>query len=460
MDLDPLQNLGIEYLKSSRFREAVAIFSGILSVYPDNAAALNGISAAFTAGGGLGYYSQALSYARKACEVESTNPEYWNTLLQAARLSFKLDEAEEALYRVEQLNFKHWGFYENAGLLYYLKGNFERSLDYFNWALDLSPDNKQVLHDRAYPILAMKDYKRGWVEHEYRWFYGKKSNLWNIGIPLWEGQDLDRKALLVHHEQGLGDTIQWLRFCEFIKNKWDVKITVVVPKVLINLISTCSYIDSILDFDNMLTPTHPKELFDFHIPIFSLGKYIDFNEGSFIVPYLSAPDRDWSKLNKEPGYKVGLVWRSAHTGMDIATYRSINLLDLLPIFEIPGISYYSLQTGPSSADIGQLELSGFIRNPVHRIEEDFAETASLMQALDLIVTIDSAVLHVAGAIGKETIGLLYNVCCWRWNRNSDRSDWYPSIRFLRQSEPNEWKPVIDDLVHILRGKVKDHANTQ
>lgn len=255
--------------------------------------------------------------------------------------------------------------------------------------------------------------------------------IFKSGIPRWRGEDLTGKTIIICHEQGFGDTIQFCRFLPQIKAShvlWSG------PDILNRLIADNFSFDWIFNEEVTDSPF----IADYYASPMSacaaLGiEYADVSG----APYIKAPPM---KL-PERGLKVGLVWRGSR-GYARDYERSARLEDFAPLFEIPGLSFYSLQYGEeSSADIDDAGLTGFVADLGAQLEGPY-DRARAIAAMDAVVSVDSSPAHLAGAMGKPLHLLLSHAPCWRWRHDDSRTPWYQSARIYKQARPGVW-PVMN-----------------
>lgn len=300
-------------------------------------------------------------------------------------------------------------------------------------ALRLRPDYPDAQVHLAFTLLQAGHLAEGWLAHEHR----GRARAWrgrthHLGGPRWQGEALAGRTLLLHAEQGLGDTLQFCRYLRQIKPGGRVLLQVQAP--LVPLLAGQFGAVQVLGEDG------PLPHFDVECPLLSLPHLL--GDQPVAVPYLS-PDpvrvsrwRDW--LDRLPGRRVGLVW-AGNPGMAADRRRSIALAALRPLGNVPGISVVSLQHGPAASELPLSDLAVHDRS---RELHDFADTAALTASLDLVIGVDTAVVHLAGALGKPVWLLNRADTCWRWFGQPGASPWYPTLREFRQPAPGDWNSVI------------------
>jgi hypothetical protein len=290
-------------------------------------------------------------------------------------------------------------------------------------------------------------FEEGWKEHEWRWKTKHMSaSARDFSEPLWSGEAIGDRVLLLHAEQGLGDTLQFCRYVPLILAS--AKIVLEVQAPLVRLLSRLSGVIEIVKRGNKLPS------FDVHCPLLTLphvfGTTIDTIPAT--IPYLAADPThaaEWRKrLAHLDGLRVGLVWAGGQQ-LPADSRRSIVLDMLAPLAEVSGISFVSLQKGEAAAQTANRP-AGLTVHDFTADLHDFADTAALVDGLDLVISVDTAVAHLAGALGKPVWLLNRFDIDWRWLLDRDDSSWYPTLRQFRQPSPGDWNHVICAVRHALQ----------
>ncbi|MBI5752136.1 MAG: tetratricopeptide repeat protein [Hydrogenophilales bacterium] len=368
------------------------------------------------------------------------------TCLASLRVAQGQPEQAALLYEAALAQgYKNAGVYTALGGLYTQSADFDRALECFDEALKFAPNMHEYRFNRAYLLLLLGRLGEGFAEYESRLnlprFRKVVPRLYEK--PLWDGiASLQGKRLLVHAEQGYGDMLQYARYLALVKPLC-AGLLFEGPPEMKRIISSISEIDSYVVASDALTD------YDFHFPLMSLAKVFWEKSESIPnrVPYLAASRElaeEWKKrLQTCPGLKVGLAWgsnnlyRDNQVAADDKFNKSIPVDLLSGLMEIQGVSYVSLQKHESSDILSKLGVVDFSQQLT-----DFAETAALVENLDLVITIDTAVAHLSGALGKPTWVLLRHVPDWRWFLDREDSPWYPTARLFRQSAAGDWLSVI------------------
>ncbi|MDR3517694.1 MAG: tetratricopeptide repeat protein [Azospirillaceae bacterium] len=319
-------------------------------------------------------------------------------------------------------------------------------------AIKIDPTLAEAHYNLATPLLLTGQFHPGWQEYEWRW----KVPSFQAHRPAfpqaeWQGEPLAGRTILLYGEQGFGDFLQFVRYAPLVAAR-GARIVLRVPKPLIRLLKTVPGISEIIGQDEAPPP------FDYHQSLMSLPGIFgtDIDTIPATIPYFRADPaitaRWQTRLSALPGLNVGLVWAGNPRRHDFAATlvdqrRSIALEHFAPLATIPGIQWISLQKGPGARRSGTPPGGLMLHDWMDEID-DFADTAALIEALDLVVTVDTSVAHLAGALGKPVWILSRYDGCWRWLLNRDDTPWYPTARLFRQDRPHDWDRVID--------RVRDH----
>ncbi len=289
----------------------------------------------------------------------------------------------------------------------------------------------------------------GWPEYEWRWRRQDASPP-ALTQPLWDGSSLQGKSILLYPEQGLGDTLQFIRYAPLVKQTGATVIVQCQPPLL-RLLATCAGIDRLLPEGADLPP------FDVQAPLLSLPRILRTTLASIPanIPYLSAdPDlraRWRQSLSGVADFKVGIAWQG-NPGHKRDRQRSVPLAAFAPLAEAPGVRLVSLQKGPGHEQLTELAERLRVLDLTDELE-DFADTAALLSNLDLVITVDTAVAHLAGAMGIPVWVALPIVPDWRWLLERQDSPWYPTMRLFRQTAWGDWAGVFERLTGALGQKI-------
>jgi tetratricopeptide (TPR) repeat protein len=340
----------------------------------------------------------------------------------------------------------------NLGVALMAKTDVVPAITSFRRAIDLRPDSAKAHYNLALALLSSGNFREGWTENEWRWLCkGFTTPLRRFTQPLWDGSPLHGRTILLHCEQGFGDSIQFIRYAPLVAERGG-RVVLWAPPELLSLMRGVQGVETV-------ATAEPFPPFDVHCPLLSLPRALDTRLESIPanVPYLFAdPVRTarWKDkvVASANGLKIGLAWagRPTHTN---DRNRSIGLKQLAPLAEITGVTFYSLQKG-SSAHHAAGAPSGM--NLIDLTDElhDFADTAALIENLDMVIAVDTSVAHLAGAMGKRVWVLLPFSADWRWLLNREDNPWYPTMRLFRQKQIGNWDATIIELARALKSQVK------
>jgi len=339
--------------------------------------------------------------------------------------------------------------WSNLGSALKILGRFEDAMTAHDRALALAPHDPMLRQNRAVTLLRAGRMAEAWPDYEARLAGRERPGLPPARmLPQLDGLDLAGRTILAWHEEGFGDTLQFCRFLPLLAAR-GARVLAALPRELARLLSC-------LDGVEILHPDAALPPFEYHVPMFSLPRAFATTLATIParIPYLrpdSALVASWAPLLPQGELRVGLVWAGqarpwvpSFTMLD--GRRSMALANLAPLAEIPGLALVSLQKGPASAQAGGWP--GTLHDPMP-LAEDFADTAAIIANLDLVVSVDTAVLHLAAALGKPTILLDRHDSCWRWLDGRIDSPWYRSLRIIRQERPGDWAPVVARAAGIL-----------
>jgi hypothetical protein len=381
---------------------------------------------------------RALAYCRRALEIDPASAVALTNLGTLLWIGGDAESAEKHYLRAHALEPAHVGTILNIAALRNDAGDLDASMQWIQKAERLSPRNAEVIWRRSLIELALGDYRDGWEHYEaglgHESLRGKGPG---FTTAPWNGTPCDR--LLLWHEQGFGDTMQFVRYAKLCKERAS-NVYVLCPKELVTLIRTCPFVDDAVesigaaDFDQQISIMSLPYLF---------GTTLDTIPAS--VPYLfadSARAAKWAIRMRTSKPKVGLVWsgnfrKTLLRASVIDRNRSVSLQLLEPWLDLDGIAFYSLQKGVPAKEAEGIKIVDLMEGV-----DDFAETAAIIENLDLVISVDTSVVHVAGAMGKPVWVLSRLDACWRWLRNRSDSPWYPTARVFGQAGKGDWSNVI------------------
>ena len=393
-----------------------------------------------------GRAEEAIALFRRAVEREPANAEALLYLAGALSSTGRPAEAVASYDRTLALMANHAAAWSSRGVALQALNRHADAIASFDRAIALEPDFADAHFNKSLALLAIGDYPRGQLEYEWRWKRSGAAHLrQNLGRPLWRGEDPQRRTILLHAEQGLGDTIQFARYAPLLARAGANVILETHPE-LKPLLARLDGVRSVIARGEA-RPAH-----DFHCPLGGLPMALKTELSSVPaeIPYVSADaervERWRPRLEALGGPRVALVWagNAAHAN---DRNRSVPLALLRALWGADTARFVSLQRDLRAGDAEMLAAAPVL----HLGPElaDFDDTAAVVAGCDLVITVDTSVAHLAGAMGRPVWVLLPFSCDWRWTAASDRSPWYPAARLYRQPQPGDWESVVARVVSDL-----------
>jgi hypothetical protein len=390
---------------------------------------------------------------RQAVRLRPQSPEAHNNLGMVLAELARYAEAEPCYQEALRLRPGFADAHANFGNAYKEQGRLEEAVASYDIALAYRPDSVSAHWNRALARLQQGNFADGWAEYEWRW-QRKQTPMRPFRQPRWDGAPLAGRTILLWMEQGLGDMIQFIRYAALLQEQGG-RVVVECPGFLIPLIplfSTCPGIAQ------LVAEGSPLPDFDVHAPLMSLPHLCRTTLTSIpaTVPYLFANDAlvaAWARqlARYEADYRIGITWQgNPHHRHD--RYRSIPVQLFAPLGQLPGVRLINLQKG---SGIDQLASSGDRFAVIDLLSEQdpavaFMDTAAIMRNLHLVITVDTAIAHLAGALGVPVWTAIAAIPDWRWLLDRADSPWYPTMRIFRQQEFGNWREVIDRMAAEIR----------
>jgi tetratricopeptide (TPR) repeat protein len=432
-------NLGNALLKKGAITEAIIAYRETIALRPDYANAHSNLGVALQKQQKL---DEAIAAYRMAVKYEPDHSEAHSNLGVALRETGRMDEAIEEYRTAIRYDDECIDAYVNLGAALHDTGKGDEAITLLNRAIELNPQHAPAHYNLALTLLQKGDYDRGWKEYEHRAFA-----LWarrKIPAPLWDGGDLSGRRILLSGEGGYGDAIQFARFIPMVK-KHGGHVVVQAQSELVRLLNRVEGADEVIPKDQRLPAI------DVQCPLLSVpGIFGTTTQNLPSAPYLSADPAisgRWAlKLAGQKGLRVGLAWAGSPVHHNDKN-RSIALSQFAPLRSVAEVQLFSLQKDHARDNSAAVDLIDWTAEL-----SDFAETAGLIANLDLVISVDTAVAHLAGAMGKKVWLLLPYVADWRWLQDRSDSPWYPTMRLFRQETPGDWNPVIANVTKALKAE--------
>jgi len=488
-------NLGNVLREKGELDAAIAAYRQVIALQPNLPEACCNLGNALKDKGQL---DEAIAAYRQAIAKKADLAEAHYNLSIALEDKGLLDEAIVASRRAIALKPDYADAHCNLANRLKDSGQLDEAIAAYRQAIALRPDHPEAHYNLSSALLLQGDFRQGWEEYEWRWKWkGFPSPRWTFPQPQWDGSDLTNRTILLHPEQGLGDVIQFLRYVPLVAAR-EGKVILLCYRPLRRLLQGTP------DIAKWLAPDHAVPNFDVHSPLLSLPRAFGTTLNSipakvpylFSDPTLSEPWR--ARLAAyPPALNVGLVWAGSPTHTNDRN-RSMKLADLAPLLRLGGVRFFSLQIGDAASQIKTLPEGTELIDWTDELN-DFADTAALIANLDLVISIDTAAAHLAGAMGKPVWLMLPFAPDWRWmearegNPPSDSppsalpnpspfprshpssvcpsvpsclssspaqlissstalapaSPWYPTMRLFRQPSAGDWTSVVADVASAL-----------
>ncbi len=483
-------NLGSVLEAQGEYQQAVLAYEGAIALDPKYAKAYAGVGSAYMQ---MRQLDRAIAGYRAALGLNSALADTWNNLGDALAQKREYAEALNCLQTALKIKPEFAGAYCNLANVAFLIGNLDTAWDYCQQALALEPEFPEALNNlglllfahnrveeaiasyeralavksnhinalwnRALALLKLGNFAEGWVEYEWRWkidFMTPPS----FAQPTWDGSALEGKTILLVAEQGLGDMLQFIRYVPLVA-QYGGRTIVQCPFSLTRLFATCSQISHVVDSEAKL----PE--FDVYAHFMSLPRILGTTLETIpaAIPYLNPTEKYLllPAITPSTQLKVGIAWASGYkdeTVILLKDYkkRSCPLSCFIDLLKIPEVSVYSLQVGKDVADLYDYlgntpgSLIADLSDRIH----DFADTAAIVTQLDLVISVDTSIIHLAGALGKKTWVLLPFTADWRWLLGRNDSPWYPhTMRLFRQPQLGDWESVFCEVAIALQELLRD-----
>jgi tetratricopeptide (TPR) repeat protein len=448
--IDAYLNLGNLLQETGQLDEAIKNYQKVIEINPNFAGAYYNLGVVLQEKGQL---REAISAYQKAIHLNPSYIDAYHDLGYVYHMNSQFDEAIRFYQKALQLNPKLFDAHNNLGRVLQEQRHNEEAIACYQKAIQLNPDFAEAHFNLSIVLLLLGNFKQGWREYEWRWKL-KEQRRYNFPQPVWDGSDIEGRTIFLYAEQGFGDTIQFIRFVPLVAER---RATVIIEcqRELKSLLQTVQGVAKVITNEDQLPD------FDIHCPLLSLPLLLGIALESIpaAVPYIAIESMliaKWKERLKHDNsqFKIGIVWSGNPRNM-IFLKKSFALNTFLPLASLDKITLYSLQKGEAAREAKNPPQGMRLIDYTDEINE-FLDTAAFIKNLDLVISIDTAVAHLAGALGKTVWTLLPFSPDWRWMLNREDSPWYPTMRLFRQSSPGDWETVIEKVSNDLHEKIREN----
>lgn len=452
---EAMQLLGLIYNHTGRYEQGVEILNKSLELDPDNYETYNNLGLCLS---NLNKYQEAIDCLNKAIDLDPKNQSVLNNLAMQYKNIKNIEEAINCLKKSLEINDKNeltWSMLGGCYSDFSLK-DYKKSEKCFKKAIKLNP-NFSIAHvDLAAVYHLTEKWDKAWKEYEWRFDVFDQLKKWQVIYDpkkKWKGQSLENKKILVHGEQGFGDIIQFFRYVKFLKQK-NAYVILHCHENLAVLLK--DYVDEIYVVDPLDVQTDSLPNHHYHCPVLSLPHLLNIKASNIPDFCLNVKEKvdmsDYSGL-----LKIGIVW-AGNPQHPNDSNRSCQLNNFSKIHDLPNVKLFSLvkdvrprmyrnQSEPVDLIEGTEDMKIVDMSP---LMNTFYDTAVIINSLDLVITVDTSILHLAGSMGKKTWAALPYNCDWRWSQKGESSVWYPSLKLFRQPTPGDWTSVFNEMLESLK----------
>ncbi len=432
---DAYCNLGSAYIHQNKYCEAIESLTKGLETAPNNALLQVNLGLAYNK---IKDWQKSAACYEKALSIAPTFIDAYNNYAIMEREQGDFIKAKSLLENALSIDSEHYrSKYHYADILFEL-GDFAGCINHYQAAINLGAETQEAHFGLAFALLMTGDYAEGWRQYMWRdlkqiiGLYQQS----HPNVPMWQGESLSDKTIVVICEQGYGDSIQFIRYIDELSSLGAKHIVLSAPEPLKKLFS------SIIDTELIFTHYDALPAHDYFSPLLNLPAILgtDLQSIPNKIPYLktiSELQEKWRCRFADSGRpRIGVVWHGSNK--NVTDYkRSIEFSYLMPLLEMQEFDWYSLQVDNAEKDFASQNIIDLSMELT-----DFAETAAAIEQLDLIITVCTSTAHLAGALGKPTWIMLAHVPDWRWMWERAGSPWYPSARLFRQSTRGDWQGVV------------------
>lgn len=433
LSLPQLRQLAIEHQRKGNTDQAIQLYRAILQINSADVGMWSNLGAALRK---QKHYQSAVNCYRRALEIKPDDIVTLGNLANALKDLHRLDESIAIHQKLVERKPNDIQSLMNYACALRENGQFEQALHQLDHAQSIEPDNAGIEWERAQNLLYLGRYTEGWKAYEARW-QTDDLQLPDLDCPQWRGENIEGKHILLHAEQGYGDTILAARYVRLVKERVGSagKVTLQCKSELHRLFQT-------IGADQLITPQQIPTHIDLHCPLMSLMGCFDTQPDTIPPPaQLFIPEEAKQKFaylkDQHPNKtKIGIVWSGSITFKNNDN-RALPLSAFLPLAENPNVRLYSLQKGLRFGELKENGAESYIEDIGSRCD-DFADTAAAIENLDLIVMTDSSVAHLAGSLNKPVINLIETVPYWLYALEKSATPWYSSMRLIERDDAGAW----------------------
>ncbi len=398
-------------------------------------------------------YPEAVSVYEKALQLQPAFPIALNNLGNTLRYTGDIARADDCFAKAIALKPDYLNAFKNRGTLHVWTGSLDLGLKYYEAALAINPNEAELHRNLGVIYLLQGRFEEGWREYRWRWRVGDLHRPTNR-VPVWQGEPLEGKSILLTAEQGLGDTLNFVRFSKVLRGA-GARTLVYCQSPLVPILQySTSEIGSVYPNNLQL-----EGQFDFQASLLDVADILGINANNIPLPeaYLRAADNlvaYWQQRlgPRKENRRIGIVWQG-NPDHQADVFRSVPLKCFEAIAAVPGVELFSFQRGFGADQLGQWAGAVPIKTFGDQLDQSsgaFMDTAAIMKSLDLVITSDTSIAHLAGALGVPTYIALGFTPDWRWLLERSDSPWYSSVRLFRQPKIGDWGSVFEAMASSLR----------
>ena len=442
--------LGYCQQQMGNLQDAAVCYRKAVQLKPDFAEAYNHLGVLLNE---QGNYIEAVDSFKKALRIDPNYVEVYNNMAIAKKALCAFDEAIDLYRKAAEINPTFFEAFNNLANSLRDKGLCDEAIENYNRAIEINPNDYNAYRNRSLALLLNGNLHEGFkqYQHQRQLSLNIQTNRHDCKKPRWDGTPINGKTLLIHFEHGYGDNIQLIRYLPMVK-KLGVTVLFEAPKPMLSLLRNFPGIDHLIEAG---ADRGVREDFDFYTALMDLPAIFETTLTTIPlnVPYLFADKEKtekWKKRLDTCCYKAGIVWAGKPSHSNDLN-RSCSLNSFAALAGIKNLKLFSLQKDKAASQVGMVD-NFKIENLSDHLT-DFCETAAVIENLDLVISVDTSVLHLAGAMGKPAWGLLPFSPDWRWLLEREDSPWYPTIKLFRQKTFGDWKDVFERVKSELKNIV-------